>query len=66
MIQDGKVIDSQLGVVNFQYLGLTNDKIRDQDSSFDFGRGEVDGRNEWQPGRERGNVSGKEEGRRRG
>lgn len=60
VIQNGKVIDSQLGVANFQSLGLTNDKIRDQDSSFDLGCGKVDGRNEWQPRRERGSVSGKE------
>lgn len=65
VIQNGKVIDSQLCVVNFQSLGLTNDKIRDQDSSFDLGCGRLM-ENEGQPGRERGNVSGKEEGSRRG
>lgn len=42
MIQNGKAIDSRLGVVRFQSLGLPNVI----DSSFDVGCGEVDRRNE--------------------
>lgn len=42
MIQNGKAIDSRLGVVRFQSSGLPNVV----DSSFDVGCGEVDRRNE--------------------
>lgn len=42
MIQNGKAIDSRLGVVSFQSSGLP-DVI---DSRFDVGCGEVDRRNE--------------------
>lgn len=42
MIQNGKAIDSRLGVVRFQSSGLPNVI----DSSFDVGCGEVDRRNE--------------------